>query len=248
VSCPSRFELARATSSRAPASAGGDTALGAHLTWCGRCRRAVEELEASRRELLGDDEDGAARAAARTLTAAAAERRAGRNRRWAFAFMPCALAAAAFALWVKPSHEVRAKGAFVIDLYCKRGDTVFPAQDGGDFLPGDRLRFATTTSDAGYVVVFGVDDRGGVFPYYPERSLAGVALPAGDKVLLPGSIELDAHRGWERTFALWSRAPFDERELRTQVSDLLRAAGGDLRRAARLPGSVAQSSYLLRRP
>jgi hypothetical protein len=261
MSCPSRFELARATAvPRPPISGGvprgggdddraGAAALAAHLSWCARCRRAVDEIGACRTELFGDNEDAAAAAAARVLTSAAGARRAERGRRFMLALLPVALGAAAFALWMKPAqHEVRAKGDLVVDLYCKRGESVFPGRDGADFLAGDRLRFAYTTPEPGYLVVFGVDDRGGVFPYYPERSLGGLKLPAGEKVLLPGSIELDAHRGWERTFALWSREPFDESALRARVSDGLRAAGGDLRRAARLPIGAAQISYLLRRP
>lgn len=243
MSCPSRFELARRFGSRTQGE------LAVHLGWCGRCQRAVEELASSRRELFEDDEEKAAAIATRKLLAAVSLRRAERRRRFFFAFLPAALAAACLAVWLRPSAEgVRAKGELAVELFCKRGEVVFPAKDGGDFFPGDRLRFAYTSSEAGYLVVFGVDDGGSVFPYYPQRNLAGLELPAGKKVLLPGSIELDAHRGWERTFALWSRTPLDEREIRARVNETLTAAGGDLRRAARLQINLPQVSHLLRRP
>jgi hypothetical protein len=247
MTCPSFFAIARDGTDGA-----GDT----HRASCARCRAAADQLDDARRELFGGDEIGAARVAARRLMAAAEARRrtmrGARLRRWIIgalgAALPAALAAAAFLLWVAPDRSVRAKGELAVDLYCRRGEAVFSAQDGGDFLAGDRLRFAYTTAQAGYLVVFGVDDSGAVFPYYPARDLRGVAVAAGEKVLLPGSIELDAHRGWERAYVVWSRAPFDERALRAKVNESLHAAGGDLRRAGRLPVDAPQVSYLLRRP
>jgi len=246
--CPSRFEIARV-------EAAGGAGHEAHLAGCARCRLVRAEIGDARRELFGDDAAAAARAAARSLVAAAAARRRGaRNRPWAIvalgAAFPAALAAMALALWVAPARRspVRAKGDLGVEVYCKRGAEVFPAQDGGDFLAGDRLRFAYTIGEAGYLVVFSVDDAGAVFPYYPARDLGGVPVAAGEKVLLPGSIELDAHRGWERAYVLWSRAPFDERALRAKVGDSLRTAGGDVRRATRLSVDWPQASYLLRRP
>jgi len=53
---------------------------------------------------------------------------------------------------------------------------------------------------AGLSLVFGVDDHGRVFPYYQEQRLTGVAVAAGARVFLPGSVELDSHSGWERDF------------------------------------------------
>jgi len=59
---------------------------------------------------------------------------------------------------------VRAKGALLVEAFCKRGDSVFPVKDGDDFVAGDRLRFAYTKDQAGVLLVFGVDDAGRLSP------------------------------------------------------------------------------------
>jgi hypothetical protein len=252
VTCPSRFAIAQlpALDATPPSGAARAPDLAGHLRSCARCRDALGQLESARRDLLGDDPAAAATAAARRLLAAAGARRRARRRGFLWRGLPLSLAAAAavFALWAAPSRGIRAKGDLAIEVYCKRGEVVFVAQDGGEFLAGDRLRFAYSAAEPGYLVVFGVDDAGAIFPYYPQRDLRGIKVNAGQKVLLPGSIELDAHRGWERTYALWSRAPFDERALRDRIGDSLRAAHGDVRRAGRLALDLPQVSHLLRRP
>jgi hypothetical protein len=87
-----------------------------------------------------------------------------------------------------------------------------------------------------------------VFPYYRDDVLAGVSAPAGSEVMLPESVELDDHHGWERVFALWTPAAMGEHVIRTAVAEALAAGNGDIRQAARLPVEAEQVSFLLRRP
>jgi hypothetical protein len=229
----------------------------------------LAELDSARQELLGADPHGQSLVAARVILARVAERR---RKAWWRLVAPLALtpvaAAAAVLLMVTrgafspaiPAPDkisgatrhvagaVRAKGALLVEAFCKRGDSVFPLKDGDDFVAGDRLRFAYTKDQAGVLLVFGVDDTGRMFPYYRDDALTGVIAPPGSEVMLPESVELDDHHGWERVFALWTPAAIGQDVIRTAVASALAAFEGDIRQAARLPVEAEQVSFLLRRP
>ena len=223
-----------------------------------RCGAIWEELSTSRAWLLGADPDEISRRAARTIITEARARR--QRRRWWRLAVPAFLvpAAAALVLAVSPaflarpasdpSHGLRSMGGLIVETYCKRGGKVFAATDGQDFLEGDRLRFAYTSDRPGYLSVFGVDDQGRVFPYYEEDSLAGGYVEPGARVLLPGSVELDDHHGWERIYALWSETELRDDAVRAAIAAGFSAAGQDIRRATALDLPVEQVSMLLRRP
>jgi hypothetical protein len=224
---------------------------------CGRCSAVVAEIAEARSLLLGDNPADRSVRAARAILDIVNQRRTGQS--WLRFLVPVLLvpAAATVLLLVKPTlnplgHGNQAgstiKGRLIVETYCKRGETVFPAMDGGDFLAGDRLRFAYTQDRPGFLLVFGVDDHGRVFPYYQEQRLTGVAVAAGARVFLPGSVELDSHSGWERIFAVWSEEPLTDDVVRPAVATVLSAAGGDIRHATVLDLPVEQVSLLLRRP
>ncbi|MGA7742681.1 MAG: hypothetical protein ABSF35_12995 [Polyangia bacterium] len=240
-----------------------------HLRTCDRCAAALAELASARQELLGTDPQAQSLAAARAILASVAERR---RRAWWRLVVPLTLSPVAVAAVVllvmsrgafsppplAPSQStgaarhvagaVRAKGALLVEAFCKRGENVFPVKDGDDFVVGDRLRFAYTKDQPGMLLVFGVDDAGRLFPYYRDDVLTGVSAPPGSEVMLPESVELDDHHGWERVFALWTPASVGEDVVRTAVAEALAAVGGDIRQAARLPVQAEQVSFLLRRP
>ena len=262
--CVGRLELARW---EAKSEVERSTDAAAHVRTCDRCAAALAELVSARQELLGSDPERQSLAAARAILARASERR---RRAWWRLLVPLTLtpvAATAMVLLVvtrfspgppaldkisgatmRVPGAVRSKGALLVEAFCKRGDSVFPVKDGDDFLVGDRLRFAYTKDQPGVLLVFGVDDSGRVFPYYRDDALAGVTAPAGAEVMLPESVELDDHRGWERVFALWTPAVVGEDVVRGAVADALAACKGDIRQAASLPVEAEQVSFLLRRP
>jgi hypothetical protein len=224
---------------------------------CGRCSAIVAEIDEARSLLLGDNPADRSVRAARAILDIVNQRRTRRT--WLRFLAPVLLvpAAAAVLLFVKPTlnplgHGNRLgstiKGRLIVETYCKRGESVFPAVDGGDFVAGDRLRFAYTQDRPGFLLVFGVDDQGRIFPYYQEQRLTGVAVAAGARVFLPGSVELDSHSGWERIFAVWSEEPLADDSVRSAVATVLSAAGGDIRHATVLDLPVEQVSLLLRRP
>jgi hypothetical protein len=252
--CPSRLELSRW---EAESEGHRPTGLTSHVGSCPRCAQVFADIASARVSLLGADPEQASVRAARVILETVGRRR--NRRRWLHLLAPAFLvpAAAALLLIVKPvlvergpgHHAATAvKGGLVVETYCKRGDKVFPAVDGQDFLEGDRLRFAYSSGRPGYLLLFGVDDEGKIFPYYPEGALVGTRVEAGARIMLPGSVELDGHKGWERVHAVWSETQLPDDVVRAAVAAALTAAGNDLRRVTALDLPVDQMSMLLRRP
>jgi hypothetical protein len=255
TSCPSRLELSRW---EAEPEQGRPAEVRSHVASCVRCTAIFADIESSRSLLLGPDPAHASERAARAILATVAQRRD--RRRWVWRFLAPALlvpATAALLLAMKPALLVGGfggtgaevvKGALIVETYVKRGAKVRVAADRQDFLAGDRLRFAYSSPKPGYLLVFGVDDLGKIFPYYQDKTLEGVYVEPGAKILLPGAVELDAHQGWERVFFLWSESQLADNVVRTAVVDGLAAAGNDIQHVSTLDLPVEQVSMLLRRP
>lgn len=238
-----------------------------HVRGCARCGGLAEELDVARQELLIGDPS--ALLAAQRIAFAVAERyQDQQRRRWHMVGWVSARALAVAALLVAVAPHVHvaprereaaiatavqnpgvwAKGQLGLEAFCKRGESVFRVEDGATLLDGDRLRFTYTAPQDGHLMVFGVDDRGQLFPYYGEGKgmLASIAVGAGASVMLPGSVELDNHHGIERVFALWSPTPVDAAGVRRAVAHAL--ATSDLARTTHLDVLADQVSYLLKRP
>ncbi len=246
--CPSRLELSHWEAQPEPSR---PAELAHHVGGCDRCASILADISEARAVLLGANPAEASTRAARAILETARQRKA--PRRWFKFLVPAILvpAAAAFLFVARPSlptHGVGVKGKLVVETYCKRGDAVVEASDGGDYFEGDRLRFAYTQDRPGFLLVFGVDDEGKVFPYYQEAALVGMPVQAGARVLLPGAVELDAHKGWERIYMVWTEAPLLDTAVRGAVASSLAAANGDVRRISDLDLPVEQVSLLLRRP
>jgi len=252
--CPSRLELSRWEAHPEPER---PAEFVAHVAGCARCSAVLEDIFSARSFLLGADPAAASARAARNILEVVEQRRS--KRRWLRFLAPVFLvpAAAALLFVARPtlhSHGegdragTASKGGLIVETYCKRGDKVFAAVEGGDFIEGDRLRFAYSHDRPGFLLVFGVDDQGRVFPYYEEQALVGVRVEAGARVFLPGAVELDNHKGWERVFALWAETQFADDVVRAAVGAALFAADSDVRRITALDLPVQQVSLLLRRP
>jgi hypothetical protein len=250
--CPSRLELSRWEAHPEPER---PAEIVSHVCRCPRCSAVLGDISAARSLLLGADPAAASARAARAILELVQQRQS--KRRWLRFLAPAFLVPAAAALLLVarpvlrgagPSSETAIKGELIVETYCKRGDKVFPAVEGGDFLAGDRLRFAFSTGRPGYLLVFAVDDQGKVFPYYEESALVGVRAEPGAHVFLPGSVELDNHQGWERVFALWAETQFTDDVVRAAVGAALIAVDSDVRRMTALDLPVQQVSMLLRRP
>jgi hypothetical protein len=252
--CPSRLELSRWEAHPEPER---PSEFVAHVQGCGRCSTVLEDIASARSMLLGAHPAEASARAARNIMEVVKQRRS--SQRWLRFLAPVFLipATAALLLVVRPvlhshgqvdSAGTSVKGGLIVETYCKRGDKVFPAVDGSDFLAGDRLRFTYSSDRPGFLLVFGVDDQGRVFPYYEDSVLVGVKVDAGAHLFLPGSVELDNHQGWERVFALWAGTQFADDVVRSAVGAALSAADSDIRRVTALDLPAQQVSMLLRRP
>jgi hypothetical protein len=251
--CPTRIELSRWEA--APELA-RPLELTEHVRVCGRCSAIFDDIVAARSLLLGADPVETSARAARAIMEKVHERR--NRRRWLGLIFPIFLVPAAAALLLlakpvldtpptKPASQVRIMGHLILETYCKRGEDQFLAEDGADYLAKDRLRFAYSVDKPGFLLLFGVDDQGKVFPYYQENALVGIPVEPGAKVLLPDAVELDDHKGWERIFALWSETQLTESAVRTAISAAF-SQNSDLRHITSLDLPVDQVSMLLRRP
>jgi hypothetical protein len=235
-----------------------------HVAQCLGCRERVDQLDAAESEFLAPMDGLAVAQAAHDVA-----REAGRRRRVSRAMtwgVPggATLLAASFVLmtgtWRGPRDAssggnvtasnatpsaTRAKGStFSAQLFRKRQTTVTVADDGTTFAAGDRLRFAYTTPHGGYVAVFGVDGAGHIAPYYPASDLGALAVQAGQEVLLPDAIELDADPSDERLFLVFRETPWTDAALRETVRTVGAAAVTD----ARLPlAGFEQASWLVKR-
>ena len=252
--CPSRLELSRweaEPEGRRPAG------LASHVGNCGSCAAVFDDIASARSLLLGAEP---AEISARAAHAILETLRQRQSRRWVWKLLAPALlvpATAALLLLARPAlfthgrgepGAIAAKGGLVVETYCKRGERVFPAESGQAFLVGDRLRFAYTMDRPGYLLVFGVDDQGRIFPYYQDSALEGLYAEAGARIMLPGSVELDGHKGWERIYTVWSESQLREDVVRAAIAATLAAVDNDIRRATALDLPVEQVSLLLGRP
>jgi len=258
MNCVGRLDLACWEASPEPER---DPGIGAHVKECAACASLLAEITSARHELLGDDPETESLVAARVIAARISDRRRRSRWRWVLPLTLTPLAAGATLLLIvsqnvlSPSDSstarpgtLRSKGGLVVEAFCKREDKIFPVKDGDDFFSGDRLRFAYTKDQPGILAVFGVDDGGAIFPYYRDDVLVGINVPPGAEVMLPESVELDDHHGWERIFAVWTPTPLEDGAIRGAVANALAAAQGDIRQVSRLPLEAEQVSFLLRRP
>ncbi|HEY1812930.1 MAG TPA: DUF4384 domain-containing protein [Kofleriaceae bacterium] len=210
-----------------------------HLAACARCRGDLEAAQALREHFT-------AHVLSRTLPV--------RRRRpvWPWFALPALAAAIALvAIIVRPSHraaepELAIKGDAAWQVFANRDGQTFAVHDGTELAPGDRIRFAVIPDGARYLLVASIDGAGVASIYYPYDGAESAAIPAGDRVELPGSIVLDAAPGPERVFAVFSDEPIGA----TAVADRLRAVGADgpdaIRRihALVLPGVRGQTSVV----
>jgi len=142
------------------------------------------------------------------------------------------------------SGPTRVKGAFSAQLFLKRAGEVSVADGRTTFQAGDRLRFAYTSPRDGFVAVFGVDAEGKVSPYYPAADLRSLAVHAGQQILLPDAIELDADPRDERLFLVFREAPWSDDMLRRPLT----FRGANVLNDGRLPlPGFEQMSWLLKR-
>jgi hypothetical protein len=160
--------------------------------------------------------------------------------------------AAAVLVWLHPAPEpraVRSKGGVSLEVIARRGAIQSPLRDGEALSPGDQLAFSYTLDQPRYLLLLGVDDAGEITRYFA----ADDALAVAPRAQLPTGIELDARKGDERLYALFSEVALDEAVVRHAITRELAAVrayghGIAAMRAIDLQPPVHQITLWFRKP
>ncbi len=248
---PSRNRLEELT---AGSSRAGDAELRTHVDGCGACSARVAAMQAARSAFLRrrTPTEFARSVMGKLRTSSARPKRPRRFLRVA----PYVLAAASLVLvcirLTAPSAgTIRLKGSSRLDVFVRRNGHAQALHDGEALMPGDQLAFAYTIPDARNLLLLSIDDSGIVTRYFPRDASTGSHLGPALRAQLPMGVELDAHRGEERLFALFSRDAIDEAKTRAALERALRDAkssGGGIASMNRLALPLEQSSVWFRKP
>lgn len=95
-------------------------------------------------------------------------------------------------------------------VFAQRAGTQLQVKKGTTMKPGDKLRFVVNPGKDQYVMIASRDGAGAFNVYYPfngQTSAAVSGLPGGNRVELPGAVELDDTLGEERLVAVFSEKP-----------------------------------------
>ncbi len=221
----------------------------AHAGGCPTCSSRLAAMTGARAEYLGayPAQDFVRQVAARAERAPRPVAPAPR-RRWlaGLAAGTLVVAVAAVFLLLRPApDDVRLKGGVSWSVFAKRGPRTWPVTDGESLKAGDRLAFAYVIAGDRYLLLLGVDDAGAITQYGGEGG-APLLLRRG-RGTLPFGIELDARRGEERLFALFSPAALDVEQTKQALAAAAARAraqnrpltAGDLK----LPGEIASFGF-----
>jgi hypothetical protein len=212
----------------------------AHLAGCERCRGDLETARTAKREF---DE----RVFLRTVPAirVRGEKRSLFSwRRLSFTLAPALAAAAAIAIFLRPTPVdhgdggLGVKGGPAMQVFAQRDDPVrriFQVRDGDTMRPGDALRFAVYPSSWPYLLVVSVDGKGTVSSYFPFGGDQSGRLDGEARVELPGSVLLDDAPGPERIFAIFSREPLTVRAATSALGSIANGGPQAIRAAKELP-------------
>ncbi len=119
--------------------------------------------------------------------------------------------------------RVQARGGpLELVVHIHDGTTSHAVDSGAVIHSGDRARFQVLLSHGAFLMVGGMDDRGDVYPGYPqEAGASAVYVPKTDGFLqLPTAIAFDDIPGDEHLFAMVCDHPFDFDELRSVMRSL----------------------------
>ncbi len=118
-----------------------------------------------------------------------------------------------------PDEGIRTKGG-EFRVVAARGEAP-PELLGPDSAvrPGDALRFAYESTEAGHLLVLELDGRGMASVFHPFNGTGSAPLPAQQRDFLPGSVVLDDAPGPEWLFALVSPRPLEAAPLLAQLRE-----------------------------
>lgn len=221
-----------------------------HAASCEPCR---QELAAARDARARYQAQTRARIATRLGSQAAHRLGAGRRMSWRIGVaIGLAVAASLLLLFLhggrRRENVVAIKGEPSVQVFARRGDTVFSVHEGSDLAPGDAIRFVVSAAGASQVLIASADGAGNVTVYYPYGGGASAALPAAPSVVIPQTIVLDDAPGPERIFVFVSTHEIPAGPVLAALRELAslgHAAIRDTRLVAAPPPRAAQTSFLL---
>lgn len=210
-----------------------------HLDACATCRARAEELAALRSHFVTQ----VLPRTAPTLRRPPAWRSAWR---W---WVPALATAAAVLLVLRPAAPEEpafsVKGGATLQLFAHRAERTWKVEEGEALAPGDQVRFRVDPGGLPYALVVSVDGAGQVSTYHPYGGAASAPLPASGVAEFPGSIVLDAARGPERLFALFSREPLSFDAVAPALRELAAGGADAIRSRTHLPvPAEAQATFL----
>jgi hypothetical protein len=238
MSCPSDYQLDEYWLAGKPEN----HPVHGHLEGCENCQRRLVEWEQADEKFSKEVFPATEEKVVERLT----KSRAGF---WGFFTYPRLAAASAVvlavvlavALWHPGEREatyIGIKGVLGLEVYCQRADQVFRVNPGDRLLAEDRIRFAVSTPGPGQVMIVSVDQQGEVSLFYPPGQVEG------GRTELEGSTILDASKGPERIFAVFSEGTLDFGAVKAAVARGLEEMG-DVARLQRLPLDLVQNSLLV---
>ncbi|HEX7503337.1 MAG TPA: hypothetical protein VF451_07930 [Acidobacteriota bacterium] len=232
-------------------------------------RAELEKMRLSDRQILSSYPPE--RVIPEILRRAALEKpRPATSRRWRLAWVAApALALAVFLLLILPpllqrrlvnpgdanaedyigvkGDGVLSRAAARLQLYRRNGDSSEQLMDGSPARAGDRLQVAFVPGKQTHGVILSIDGAAAVTLHFPDKADGDTALPAGSRVFLPRSYELDKAPLFERFFFITAQAPLPTTAIlekaRVLAADRKRAMAGDLD----LPAGCKQFSLLIRK-
>jgi hypothetical protein len=221
-------------------------ALRVHVAGCDHCTTRLRALQASKTRFLSRnpaEEFARATFARAEVPAPVVEPRPWASKRMVAAATSGIAIAAVLLLWVgrntwdgtsgATTSEIRLKGGVSLQVVAKHGDRMLRLHDGDALFPGDELAFEYSVDRPKYVLLLGIDDSGAITRYFPQAGTPEATSPvrASPRAQLPIGIQLDARKGEERLYALFSDALLDEVAVRaalTRALESARASGGGI--------------------
>lgn len=119
---------------------------------------------------------------------------------------------------------IQYKGKNPVSFQYQRDGITKNGSPGDRFHAGDKIQITFSTVEEKQVALLSIDSKGTVSFYHPdERSdVCSVKTPAGANQQFPGSIILDATKGYELVIALFADKPLETDETRNWIAALYR--------------------------
>ena len=127
------------------------------------------------------------------------------------------------------------KGDAALRAVARRGNQNLAVEPGVILRAGNLVRFEVEGAGWPFVLVASVDGEGKAVVLYPFEGDKSMSLSNEHRVVLPGSISLDAAKGPEQVFALLSREPLRSSDVLPALEELGQRGAETIRATQTLP-------------